>query len=119
MGFPAHQPGACCRECWVTVAAATDWFFVPGISKAASRSPVTRLEFTGSSGRGPSQALGCAPQGQSSDDDAQEQYQYQTADRDESLHERPRADRLADSEAEVLLDQPEPGVVDVAEEQRS
>ena len=34
------------------------------------------------------------------------------------LHQRPGLDRLADAEAEVLLDQPEAGVVDVGEEQR-
>ena len=45
--------------------------------------------------------------------------QAQPDDRDDRLHHRPGLDGLADADAEVLLHQPEPGVVDVAEEQRA
>ena len=45
--------------------------------------------------------------------------QGQADDRDHRLHHRPGLDRLPHGQPEVLLDQPEAGVVDVREEQRA
>ena len=57
--------------------------------------------------------------GDRSDHQVEHQHEDQPADRDDRLHQRPGLDGLADVEAEVLLDQPEAGVVDVGEEQRA
>jgi hypothetical protein len=51
------------------------------------------------------------------DDQAQQHHERQPDDRDRGLHHRPGLDRLSDGEPEVLLHQPETGVVDVTEEQ--
>ena len=53
------------------------------------------------------------------DHEPEQQHEDQPADREHRLHQRPRLDGLADREAEVLLDQPEAGVVDVGEEHRA
>jgi uncharacterized protein with PQ loop repeat len=44
---------------------------------------------------------------------AEQQHDDQTGDRQYGLHDRPRLDGLADAHPEVLLHQPEAGVVDV------
>jgi uncharacterized protein with PQ loop repeat len=44
---------------------------------------------------------------------AEQQHDDQAGDRQYGLHDRPRLDGLADAHPEVLLDQPEAGVVDV------
>ena len=54
-----------------------------------------------------------------SDHQVQQHHAAEADHRDHGLHHRPRLDGLPDGEPEVLLDQPEAGVVDVAEEQRA
>jgi len=51
------------------------------------------------------------------DNQAEDQDEDQCDHGDDSLHHRPGLDRLPHGQPEVLLDQPEPGVVDVTEEQ--
>src|SRR4051794_29197532 len=52
-----------------------------------------------------------------SDDEVEEQHQDDAHHRDRGLHHRPGPNGLPDGESEVLLDEPEAGVVDVTEEE--
>lgn len=52
-----------------------------------------------------------------SEEQGEQQREHTTHDGDDRLHHRPGLDRLPHGQAEVLLHEPETGVVDVREEQ--